>query len=909
MPSQSPIGLRCERAENPIWIDVRHPRFSWRLNCERRGQAQGAYRILVARDAGGLRSAMADGPGALWDSGPVPGNKCLDIEYAGPGLESFQRYTWTVMIRDEAGNSSAYAAPAFFETALLAQTDWMGQWIGAADFSSAAAYFRRDFTVEQIPESCRLFVATPAWADVSVNGKPADSRTLDPAWTDWTKRLLYATYEIGRFLVQGRNTIGVTLGNGWYRAALFNTPHPSLPFSLFVIGRGPGGPSLLVRTEREGWQASAGGPIREHDLYNGETYDARLEMPGWDCPGFAAAPGLAPRAPGWQAVIPLEKPPGFLKAQALEPIRAVREIPPVKSWNLDARTRVFDFGVNFSGRLRIRFPGMRDAEVRLRHAETVDRAGRLQVENLRCALNTDRYLSKGAAREEYEPRFTWHGFRYAEIAADPAILAGLEAQGRHLRSDVREIGAFACSDETLNQIQAMVVRTESSNLHGLPTDCPQRDERLGWLNDMTVRAEEAVHNFGLDRLYEKWSDDIADTQGPITGAIADTAPAFRFGRTPADPVCASYLVAPWLAYLHYGDRRILAEHYAGFKAWAGCLESLAVEGCVDFSSYGDWAPPIGQARTGSIGAGALSEKTPGALMSTGFLYYTLALLAKIAASLGRQDEAGAYAKKAAAVRAAFNRKFLHPEKGSYATGSQACNVFPLWLGIVPEDSQASVLNSLVADLAAHEGRLTTGNLCTKFLPEALADGGRLDLALALLRQTAYPSWGYMLAQGATTVWERWEHVVSGPMCGMASHNHPMYGAVGAFFYTRLAGIRATEDGPGFEFVRIRPLVHPSLKHVRASLETPRGRLGVSWQLEDERFTLDLQIPWNAAASVDIPAAGPDRGQIVLESGREVWRAGQFIPGRAGVVRGERTDGAIRFRIGSGSYRFSSSPLA
>jgi len=894
-----PIDLRCERAESPLAVDTARPRFAWRMDDSRRGAAQTACQLRVARDEAVLRSAGGAGAGLCWDSGPVPGSACLEVEYAGIPLENWTRYVWTVRVRDERGAWSGWADPALFETTLLEGSPWPVSWIGAPDFTDVAACFRRDFELAVRPDRARLCVATPAWAEISVNGRRVDDRTHDPAWTDPNHRLLYSTFDIGAFLEPGANTLGVMLGNGWYRSSLFNTPHRCLPFSLLVMIWEEGRPRLCVGTNSRGWWASTQGPVRQNDIYNGEQDDARCAMPGWDRPGFRMEP-----AGGWKPALPLEPPAGRLKAQALEPIRPVEERVPLRSWALDERTRVYDFGVNFSGRLRLVLRGIADAALRLRHAETVDAAGRLQVENLRCAANTDRYVSRGDPREIFEPRFTGHGFRYAEIEGDPALLEGLEVRAVHVRSAVRSIGHFSCSDERLNRIHAIAVRTEANNLHGLPTDCPQRDERLGWLNDMTVRAEEAVHNFGLDRLYEKWIDDIADTQGGVTGAIADTAPAFRFGRAPADPVCASYLLVPWLAYLHYGDRRILTDHYAGFQAWVNYLENLAEEGILSFSSYGDWAPPIGQARAESIGAGALSMATPGALMSTGYWYFQLTVLAKMAAILGDRAGADRFAAKAAAVGAAFNRAFLDPATGRYATGSQACQVFPLYLGLVPDGVRPAVVARLVEALAAADGHLTTGNLCTKYLPEVLAADGRIDLALSLLRQETYPSWGYMLAQGATTVWERWEHVVAGPQCGMASHNHPMYGAVDAFFYNTLAGIRPMEAGPGFEEFRLRPALESGLEKVFVRLETPRGRLETGWEIDSEkRITLPVQVPWNAVAWLEVPAGRVARAGEIRESGRVIWRAGVFVPGADGVEAGGAEGDLIRFRIRSGSYRF------
>lgn len=377
--------------------------------------------------------------------------------------------------------------------------------------------------------------------------------------------------------------------------------------------------------------------------------------------------------------------------------------------------------------------------------------------------------------EVYEPCFTYHGFRYVQVEGFLGEPGPEAITGRVVRSSVEQIGSFRCSNPLINQLHKNIVWTESNNLHGLPTDCPQRDERLGWLNDMTVRAEEAVYNFNLVNLYAKWVDDIADTQGKKTGAIADTAPYVKYGRRPADPVASSYLIVPWLSYLHYGDLRTLEKHYEGFKRWVTYLGNMADNNIINFSEIGDWAPPVTEAAEGSIGAGAVSAKTPGALMSTGYYYLNAALMSKFAHILGKNEDERYYAKLAAEISDAFNREFFHRDTCSYGSGNQASNVFPLYLGIVPQECQQAVLHNLVRDVMEKHGcHVTTGNLCTKYLIDVLAEMGMVDLAFALVTQKTYPSWGYMLSMGATTIWERWEYVTCGKLAGMGSHNHISY---------------------------------------------------------------------------------------------------------------------------------------
>jgi alpha-L-rhamnosidase len=413
----------------------------------------------------------------------------------------------------------------------------------------------------------------------------------------------------------------------------------------------------------------------------------------------------------------------------------------------------------------------------------------------------------------------------------------------------------------------------------VPTDCPQRDERLGWLNDLTVRAEEAVYNFDMSRFFRKFLVDIADEQGAKTGAITDTAPYRHYGGQPADAVCSSYLILPWLLYMHHGDRQGLKRHYRGLAAWTAYLESQRENGIVGYSYYGDWAAPIAGNDANSAGAGAVSAITPGTLMSTGFLYLNARLMAKIGRILGKNEDAGRYDRLAETCRDALNKTFLNREKGYYASNSQASNVFMLYLGIVPEEFRGAVVQNLVKDIRDHDTHLTTGNLCSRYIFDVLSDNGHIDLAFELATQTTYPSWGYMLANGATTTWERWEYVDSGPLLGMASHDHPMYSTISGWFYSYLLGIRPLE--PGFNSFTFKPYIPKALPGVDGSVKTVKGDIKAGWKQEKDGIKMNITVPFNSSCRVVLPLKGSvmvnnkkqemqsqnGEAYIVLESGR------------------------------------------
>jgi len=425
--------------------------------------------------------------------------------------------------------------------------------------------------------------------------------------------------------------------------------------------------------------------------------------------------------------------------------------------------------------------------ITLKFAETLYPDGTINPENLRRARAQDVYILKGQAEETWEPRFTYHGFRYIQVEGYPGRLDADHLEGRFVRSAVEPAGEFECSSELFNRIYRLVWQTEAANLHSLPTDCPQRDERMGWLNDMAARTEGAIYNFNLARFLSKWTADIADEQDPSSGAITDTAP-FRWGRRPADPVSVCYLLIPWLLYVHYGDAHTLAERYEGMKAWVGYLTSRAQDGIIDYSYYGDWAPPVDLGVQGSLGSSAVSKDTPGRLVSTACYAYSARLLSQIAAVLGKAADEQTYRALAGQICDQYNAVYWNEASGGYGSNNQACNAISLYMELVPAARRARVNANLVENvLERSAGHLTTGNICTKYLLEALTAAGRADVAFLIAAQETYPGWGYMLANGATTLWERWELATGG---GMNSHNHPMLGSVGAWFYRAVAGIQA-----------------------------------------------------------------------------------------------------------------------
>jgi alpha-L-rhamnosidase len=769
---------------------------------------------------------------------------------------------------------------------LISPHDWKAQWIGfSAGWAGRALYFRHDFPLKKTVSQARAYIAGLGYYELHLNGQRVGDRVLDPGLTDYSKRILYSTYDVSSLVKTNQNTVGVIVGNGWYGI-------PKLLMQLEVTYADGSKAQFYTMGGHLGlrWMVTSG-PILTHSVYDGETYDARLEKPAWDQPETKLTNPFG-RTEEWQTAFMVEPPGGRLVSQTINPIKIVDIIRPQSVKEPKPGVFVLDTGQNLAGWAELRVSGERGTRVSLKFAENLASDGTVNQENLRGAAATDLYILKGNGPETWEPRFTYHGFRYLQLEGFPGRLAPENIAIKVVRSSVEPNGKLETSNALINAIQKMVWWTEASNLHSIPTDCPQRDERMGWLNDLTVRTEEAIYNFNLSRFFSKFLDDIRDTQGE-DGSITDTAP-HRWGARPADPVSASYLLLAWFLYQHYGDTRAMENNFDGFKAWTDFLARKTENGIVTYGYYGDWAPPSAFTIEGSLGTSAVSKDTPVEMMSTGYLYYCSSLLTRMAGILGKEKDRQKYADLAKRTAEAFNRKFWKAESGGYGANNQAANSFALFLGLVPESRVPRVVENLAHDVEAHGGHLTTGNLCTKYVLEALTAHGKADLAYAIATQESYPSWGFMLAHGATTVWERWEHLTGGQM---NSHNHPMMGSVSAWFYKYLAGINVDPQFPGFKGIIIRPYPVQGLTWVQSEYTSMYGVIRSSWKKETNTFQLNVAIPTNSTATVYIPAQNVNQ---VTEGGMPVTKA-------LGVHWLRDEPGRVVLEIGSGNYEFKAQP--
>ncbi|PMP97063.1 MAG: hypothetical protein C0168_00140, partial [Candidatus Aminicenantes bacterium] len=628
----APYDLRVEYLTNPLGVDVSKPRFFWKNAHPERGQVQSAYELIV--------SSSPDAQSAdMWNSGKVNSDSSIQVVYEGKPLESNRTYYWKVRVWDAQGRVSPWSQVARFETGLFSASDWKGEWIGGENL------LRKEFDLPAAPRRARVFISGLGYYELRINGRKVGDHVLDPGWTTFSKRVLYVTYDVTRALRPGRNAIGVMLGHGKYNDR-------ALMFQLYVEGED----GNLVEIHSDGTWKTAPGPILEDNVYNGETYDARLEQPGWERPDFEEK--------NWKPAQKVKAPGGVLSAQLMPAIKVVDTIVPLTMTNPAPGVYVFDLGQNISGWAQLRVRGPRGTDVRLRFAELLYENGMINQENLRSSRAEDHYILKGEGEEVWEPRFTYHGFRYLEVTGFPGTPKIDSVRGRVVHTAVSPVGNFSCSKQILNDIQRIILWGQKTNLHSIPTDCDQRDERMGWMGDAQVTAEEAIMNYDMAAFYTNFLRDIRDVQGE-DGSITDTVPHI-WGSRPADPAWGTaYPLIAWYMFQYYGDKRVLEEHYDSLKKYVEFLRRKAENGLVKYSYYGDWVA---------------IDKCPGSLVSAFYYYYDVKILAEAARVLGKQPEADLYLKLAAQIKDAFNREFLDPTTRNYAGGSQTANTLPLFIG-------------------------------------------------------------------------------------------------------------------------------------------------------------------------------------------------------------------------------------
>ena len=848
----APSRLRCEYLLDPIGLDVAEPRFSWRMNSTARGARQTARQIQVATDP----TALAEDVGAAWDTGKVVDDVSIQVVYAGEALRPRQRYWWRVRIWDQEGAVSPWSDSAWWETGLLSEKPWDAEWISVdertGDAGQPSPFLRRSFECRAAPSRARLYVTALGDYECHVNGQRVGDDWFTPGFTDYAVRVPYQTHDVTSMLREGENAIGAIVADGWACGELVWPDNRSLwskqPFlKAMLICEYEDGSVDAIHTD-DSWRVTTG-PILEAEHYHGETYDTRLEMPGWDAPGFDDSSW----SPAWVG------PPNdaAMSAKPGPNVKVIRELPAQAVFEPKPGVYVIDMGQNMAGRVRLRVKAPAGTTITMRHAEMLHDDGTIYTANLGSACATDRYVCRGDGEEIYEPRFTYHGFRYVELTgcADPPQPA--DVTGVVMHSDMALTTQFQCSSDLVNKLQRCIEWSHRANFFDVPTDCPQRSERMGWTGDAQVFAPTACYSMDVAAFYTKWCVDVEDG-GDADGAFPSMAPdvATRTGRTGWHGAAAwsdAVVVCPWTIYRFYGDVRILERHYDAMSAWVDYMERTSADLIrPEEDGYGDHLNP--EQEVPNFGP------TSRALIGTAYFIRCADLMQQIASLLGRDEDARRFADLAKRVRRAFLHEFVTPA-GRLAGRGQTDYVLAFCFDLLPDAMHNAAIGYLMQMLEESEWHLRTGFIGTPILNNALTLIGRTDAAYRLLLQETRPSWLYMVKRGATTIWEKWdlhteENGFSEPR--VQSFNHFGFGAVGEWLYSVVGGIALDPDVPAFKRFRIQPEPGEGIDSADMTMDSMHGPIRCRWRKTPDVFTVEATIPANTSAAVILPCGDQDR---------------------------------------------------
>jgi alpha-L-rhamnosidase len=746
---------------------------------------------------------------------------------------------------------------------------------------------RKDFRLDDDIVAARAYVTGLGLYELFINGQRVGDNLFAPGWTKYDRRVQYQIYDVAPMLMRGRNAIGVMLGSGWWAGGLGlgrgNVEHSAtrpLRFLMRMEIDTCAGDRIVITSDPT-WRAHTS-PVIANSFYHGETYDARLEMGRWAEAGFDHA--------DWAPTMRAEHLPGMLVAQKEPAIRRTGVLSPVQLSEPVDGVFVVDFGQNHAGRCRLHARGEKGMRIQVRFAERLNPDGMIYTDNLIGARNTDVYVCAGRQDEFFEPRFTYRGYRYAELTGLPEPPASDALRSEVIHSAPPMAGGFACSNELINRLQRNIVWSQRSNMHSVPTDCPQRDERLGWLGDAQMFAPTACWNMDMSRFFAKWMDDIGDSAGD-DGHVTDVAPQAVVSGPAAPGWGDAVIVIPWTLYRFYGDTRVIEDHFDTMRGWVEYMRASAPDDLYEREGYGDWV--------------AL-EPSPTRPVGAAYFYLSTALLARMARAIGREGEGDAYTELAGRIRKAFNETYFDESMQSYKGGTQAGNIIPLAFGIVADEHREAVLRNLVENIEQHDEHLTTGFLGTGYVLPLLTTMGEHELAWRLATQRSYPSWGHMIEQGATTIWELWNGDTAGPH--MNSHNHFALGSIGQWFYEALAGIVIDDSHPGFKHFTIRPRPPEGLRWARAEYRSVHGVIRSAWRRDgkDQSFALDVTVPANTSAEVWVPV-GARGDALVREGGEVVGRKGQAAAGKSRPVFVRSAERCRIFNVGAGRYSFQVEP--
>ncbi|WP_313530489.1 alpha-L-rhamnosidase [Sphingobacterium multivorum] len=846
------VQLTCERLVNPLGIDATQPRLSWRLEDQRNGAVQQAYQILLGQDSLALLKETKNS----WDSGKQLSSSML-VTYNGAQLKPQTTYFWKVKVWDKDGISTS-SKIASFETGMMGMDLWKGKWISDNKDIHAreTPYFRTEFKINKPIKSARAYIATAGLYELSMNGQRVGDHRLDPMYTRFDRRTLYVVTDVTQQLQQGENAIGVVLGNGWYNhqpLAVWNfdkapwRARPTFCLELKIVYT-DGTVETIVSDKQ--WK-TASGPITYNNIYTGEHYDARLEIPNWDKPKYDDST--------WQVVQYRNAPSAHIVSQQMVPIRLVKSYKPKSVTKIDQRTYVFDMGQNMAGITKVKVKGAAGTMLRIKHGERLSADGRLDLSNIDVYYRGDKekepfqtdILTLSGRNDEFMAKFGYKGFRYVEISSSAAIALDSSAVTAYfMHSDVPAIGQLKTSSALVNKLWEATNNAYLSNLMGYPTDCPQR-EKNGWTGDGHLAIETALYNFDGITVYEKWMADHRDEQQE-NGVLPDIIPTGGWGYGTANGLdwTSTIAIIPWQIYQFYGDPRALEECYLNIKRYVDYVDGISPSGLTTFGR-GDWVPVKSQSNL--------------ELTSSVYFYVDATILAATAKLFGYTADRKKYELLSRKIKTAINAKFLDASKGIYSNGTQTELSVPLYWGVVPDEMKARVAANLNKKVEETNFHLDVGVLGAKALLNALKDNGYATTAYKVAVQDTYPSWGWWIVNGATTLLENWDLKATRDI----SDNHMMFGEIGGWFFKSIGGILPDPKQPGFKHVLLKPIFPQELKESSISYDSPYGKIVSEWKLKDKKIVYDIQIPANATATFYPPdnVSISSRDVVQLDAGK------------------------------------------
>ncbi len=873
--------LRTENTINPIGIDAAQPRFSWQLASTKRNALQTAYEIIV--------TAPAISKSGIWKSGKIKSDSSVMVAYKGLPLQSSTTYHWQVRVWDNDNKPTAFSEKAIFETALLHTTDWKASWIEPGyeedTILRPSPLLRKEFIVSKKIKSATAYITAHGMYEAQINGKRIGDAYLTPGWTTYPKRLQYQTYNITDLLANGNNAIAVTLGSGWYRGTIGfvhnkNFYGKDIALLLQVNITYTDGSTAIIATD-DSWKSNTGA-IQYSEIYNGETIDARLEKKGWALPNY--------NDKNWGTVKVSKHTKHNLIATQNELVKKQEKFKPLKIITTPAGEKVIDFGQNLVGWVVVKVKGNKGDTITLSHAEVLDKAGNFYTENLREAKAQNKYILAGGTQEIFEPHFTWQGFRYIKVEGIAGALNPADFEAVALYSNMEKTGTFTTDNVLINQLQHNIEWGQRGNFIDIPTDCPQRDERLGWTGDAQAFSRTATFNMNVNNFFAKWLQDVEAEQ--IDGVVPHVIPNVLGAGGNSAGWSDAATIAPWNMYLAYGDKQLLQRQYNSMKAYIESISKVTQQNLwVTGWHFGDWL--FYKPNDDLDGSAAVTDKF---LIAQCFYAHSTQLLINAATVLGNMDDVKKYSELLATIKNAFNKEYV-TANGRLVSGTQTAYVLALNFDMLPDEQRMQAAQRLADNVAKYGNHLTTGFLGTPYICHVLTRFGFIDVAYKLLLQETYPSWLYPVKMGATTIWERWDGQKPDSTfqtAGMNSFNHYAYGAIGDWLYREVAGLDTYEDGVGYKHIKVKPHIGGNFTKVNAALKTYYGNTSAGWAIENDKIIISVVVPPNTYATIFLPAANSS----------DVKENGMALSAMKDIKIMDRQGEYVVVQTGAGNYNFT-----